>query len=98
MIEPKVAHEWVEKYPDKTVGFVLGVNGDYIVDGQWMPGSGPSRELARVAVRMKELEAALDQYRADADEWKCPTCGEWQSDWQMYCDKPECRAAIEEKP
>ena len=55
-------------------------------------------ENKRLLFRVAELEAALDQYRGDADEWKCPTCGEWQREWQMYCDKPGCSAALKEQP
>lgn len=57
MTKPKVVHEWMEKFPDGvTLGFVLGENGDYLVGGELMPSNGPSRELARLAPRVQELE------------------------------------------
>ncbi len=55
-------------------------------------------DQSRLTAENTRLREALDQYREDADEWKCPTCGEWQRPWQMYCDKDECRAALKEKP
>ena len=103
MSEPKVVHEWE----------VDGARLRVVIDGRvcleeldpqfgWCKNDyiddDLADELARLAARVEELEAALDQYREDAEEWQCPTCGEWQREWQMYCDKPECRAALKEKP